>query len=77
MDRRSLQGLRGPASVGDIAEYRTSIGKLPRGLRLNPRTGVITGRLAHAGPTHTITLVAETKGGALLTAAPMRLSLAR
>lgn len=65
------------SGVGDIAEYRTSIGKLPRGLRLNHRTGVISGRVAHSGPTHTITIVAETKGRALLTAAPMKLSLKR
>ncbi|MFM8352109.1 MAG: putative Ig domain-containing protein, partial [Actinomycetales bacterium] len=65
------------SGVGDIAEFRTSLGKLPKGLRLNPQTGVITGRVTHAGPPHTITLVAQTKGGALLTAAPMKLTLKR
>lgn len=65
------------SGVGDIAEFRTWKGKLPAGLRLNHRTGVISGRIAHPGRTHTISLVAETKAGALLTAAPMRLSLRR
>ena len=65
------------AGVGDIAEIRMWKGKLPKGLRLDTRTGVIRGRITHSGPTHTITIVAETKGGALLTAAPMRLRLKR
>ncbi|MFM7147971.1 MAG: putative Ig domain-containing protein, partial [Actinomycetales bacterium] len=65
------------SGVGDIAEFRTWLGTLPKGLRLNPQTGVITGRVTHAGPPHTITLVAQTKGGALLTAAPMKLTLKR
>lgn len=65
------------SGVGEIVQFRTSVGKLPKGLRLNPQTGVITGRVAHAGPHHTITLVAVTKGGALLTAAPMKLSVRR
>jgi hypothetical protein len=65
------------AGVGDIAVFRMWKGKLPKGLRLNKVTGVVTGRIAHRGPTHTITIVAVTKGGALLTAAPMRLRLQR
>ena len=65
------------AGVGDIALFRMWKGKLPKGLRLSKTTGVITGRIAHRGPTHTITVVAVTKGGALLTAAPMRLRLQR
>ncbi len=65
------------AGVGDIALFRMWKGKLPKGLHLSRRTGVITGRIGHSGPTHTITVVAVTKGGALLTAAPMRLSLKR
>ncbi len=65
------------AGVGDIALFRMWKGKLPKGLRLNKVTGVVTGRIAHRGPTHTITIVAVTKGGALLTAAPMRLRLQR
>jgi hypothetical protein len=63
--------------VGDIALFRMWKGKLPKGLRLSAATGVISGRVAHRGPTHTITVVAVTKGGALLTAAPMRLRLQR
>ena len=65
------------AGVGDIALFRMWKGKLPKGLRLNKVTGVVTGRIAHRGRTHTITIVAVTKGGALLTAAPMRLRLQR
>ncbi len=65
------------SGVGDVAIFRTSKGKLPKGLHVNHRTGVISGRITHVGPTHTITLVAVTRGGALLTAAPMRLSLRR
>jgi hypothetical protein len=63
--------------VGDIALFRMWKGKLPKGLRLSRTTGVVSGRLAHSGRTHTITIVAVTKGGALLTAAPMRLRLQR
>lgn len=65
------------SGVTDIAEFRTWRGKLPAGLHLNHRTGVISGRVTHPGRTHTITLVAETRGGALLTASPMKLSLTR
>ena len=65
------------SGVGDVAIFRTSKGKLPKGLHVNHRTGVISGRITHVGRTHTITLVAVTRGGALLTAAPMRLSLRR
>lgn len=65
------------AGVGDIALFRMWKGKLPKGLHLNRTTGAITGRVAHRGPTHTITIVAVTKGGALLTANPMRLKLHR
>lgn len=65
------------AGVGDIALFRMWKGKLPKGLHLNRTTGVVSGRIAHSGPTHTITIVAVTKGGALLTAAPMKLSLKR
>ena len=65
------------AGVGDIALFRMWKGKLPKGLRLSAKTGVISGRIVHGGPTHTITIVAVTKGGALLTAAPMRLALKR
>lgn len=65
------------SGVGDIAEFRTWKGKLPPGLELNRLTGVISGRVRHAGPTHTITIVAQTRGGALLTSAPMRLTLTR
>ena len=60
---------------GEIALFRMWKGKLPKGLRLDPVSGVITGRIRHGGPTHTITIVAVTKAGALLTAAPTRLSL--
>ena len=63
--------------VGGIALFRMWKGKLQRGLRLNPVTGVVSGKPLHAGPTHTITIVAVTKGGALLTAAPMRISTRR
>ena len=63
--------------VGEIALFRMWKGKLQRGLRLNPVTGVVSGKPLHAGPTHTITIVAVTKGGALLTAAPMRISIRR
>jgi hypothetical protein len=52
-------------------------GKLQRGLRLDTKTGVITGKPVNPGPTHTITIVAVTKGGALLTAAPMKISTKR
>ena len=65
------------AGVGDIALFRMWKGKLPKGLHLSRTTGVISGRIAHRGRTHTITVVAVTKGGALLTAAPMRLRLQR
>ena len=61
--------------VGQITEFRMWKGKLPRGLHLNRATGAVTGRIAHAGPTHTITIVATTKAGALLTAPAMRLRL--
>ncbi len=63
--------------VGDIALFRMWKGKLPRGLRLNPVTGAITGKPLRAGPAHTITIVAVSTGGALLTAAPMRISTRR
>ncbi len=65
------------AGVGDIAAFRMWKGKLPRGLHLSHRTGTITGRFRHRGSTHTITIVAVTRGGALLTAAPMRISITR
>lgn len=65
------------SGVGTIKEFRTWKGKLPAGLRLNKATGVISGRVKHPGPNHRITLVAETTGGALLTAAPMTLTLRR
>lgn len=61
----------------DFVVFRTSTGKLPKGLRINHRTGVITGRPAHAGRTHTVTIVAVTRGGALLTSAPMRIRVRR
>ncbi|MBU6244134.1 MAG: putative Ig domain-containing protein [Actinomycetales bacterium] len=61
--------------AGQITEFRMWKGKLPRGLHLNRATGAVTGRIAHAGPTHTITIVATTKAGALLTAPAMRLRL--
>ena len=57
--------------------FRTSRGKLPAGLRLNARTGVISGRPAHVGRTHTITIVGVTKAGALITAAPLRFRVGR
>lgn len=60
------------SGIGDVIEFRTWKGELPPGLHLNHTTGVITGRVRHAGPPHTITLVAETQGGALLTASPMK-----
>lgn len=68
-----------PTVVGytDITIFRMWKGKLQRGLHLNPRTGAITGRPLHAGPTHTITIVALTRGGLLLEAAPMRISTRR
>jgi hypothetical protein len=63
--------------AGEIALFRMWKGKLPRGLRLDATSGVITGSPVRTGPTHTITIVAVTKGGALLTAAPMRISTRR
>ena len=60
--------------LGEIAKYRMWKGKLPRGLRHNPLTGVITGKPRSAGPVHTITIVAVTKGGAIFAATPMRIS---
>lgn len=63
--------------VGDITVFRMWKGKLPRGLVLNPTTGRITGKPRSAGPAHTITIVAVTKGGALLTSSPMRISTRR
>jgi hypothetical protein len=59
--------------VEKIVKFRMWKGKLPRGLRLNPVTGVITGKPLTAGPAHTITIVAVTKSGALLTAPAMRI----
>lgn len=59
----------------DFVILRTSKGKLPKGLRLNPKTGVITGKVRHASRPHTITIVAVTKDGALVTAAPMKVTL--
>lgn len=38
---------------------------------------VLTGRVRHASRPHTITIVAVTKGGALVTAAPMKVTLRR
>jgi hypothetical protein len=63
--------------LGEIARFRMWKGKLPRGLRLNPVTGVITGKPRHAGPVHTITIVAVTNGGALISSDPMRISTRR
>jgi hypothetical protein len=63
--------------LGEIVKFRMWKGKLPRGLRLNPVTGVITGKPRHAGPVHTITIVAVTKGGALISSDPMRISTRR
>ncbi len=63
--------------VGEIALFRMWKGKLPRGLHLNAATGLIWGKPLSAGPTHTITLHAVTKGGALLTSNPMRISTRR
>lgn len=63
--------------VGEIAVFRMWKGKLPKGLHLNATTGLIWGKPAHAGPTHTITLHAVTKGGALLTSNSMRISTRR
>lgn len=65
------------SGVGAIAVYRTWQGKLPPGLRLNHLTGVISGRVRHPGPARTITLVAQTRGGALVTSAPMRITFNR
>jgi hypothetical protein len=62
---------------GSFATFRISRGKLPKGLRLSAKTGVITGRAAHAGRTHRITVVGVTKAGALVTAAPVRIRVAR
>jgi hypothetical protein len=59
--------------LGEIAKFRMWKGKLPRGLHLNPLTGVITGKPVKAGPVHTVTIVAVTKGGALFTSTPMRI----
>ena len=61
----------------DFVVFRTSKGKLPKGLRMNHKTGVITGRPAQAGRTHTITIVAVTAGGALVSAAPIRIRVRR
>lgn len=61
----------------DFVIFRTSKGKLPKGLRLNSKTGVITGKVRHASRPHTITIVAVTTGGALITAAPMKISMRR
>jgi hypothetical protein len=61
----------------DFIIFRTSKGKLPKGLRINKKTGTITGRPAHAGRVHTITIVAVTTGGALVTAPPMRIKVRR
>ena len=65
------------AGVGEIALFRMWKGKLPRGLHLNAKTGVISGRAARSGPTHTITIVAVTRGAALLTAAPTPITTKR
>jgi hypothetical protein len=61
----------------DFVVFRTSKGKLPKGLRLNSKTGVITGKVRHASRPHIITIVAVTKGGALVTGAPMKITLRR
>ncbi len=61
----------------DLVIFRTSKGKLPKGLRINKRTGTITGRPAHAGRVHSVTIVAVTRGGALLSAPPMRIRVRR
>lgn len=64
-------------NVDDITTYRVWKGKLPRGLHLNKVTGNITGRVLHLGKAHTITMVAQTASGALLTSTPMRISIRR
>lgn len=63
--------------VGEIAQFRMWKGKLPRGLHLNATTGLIWGKPLSTGPTHTISLHAVTKGGALLTSNSMRISTRR
>ena len=63
--------------VDDITVYRTWKGKLPKGLHLNRATGDITGRVAHKRKAHTVTIVAQTASGALLTSTPMRIKVRR
>jgi hypothetical protein len=61
----------------DFVTYRTAKGKLPRGLRLDPKTGAITGRVARTSRPHTITIVAVTTEGALVSSAPTKISFGR
>jgi hypothetical protein len=58
----------------DFRAFRMWKGKLPKGLKLNRVTGIISGRPAHAGRTHTITIVAVTKTGALVPA-PLQINV--
>lgn len=57
--------------------YAIVCGELPKGLRLNRTTVVITGKVRNASQSHTIAIVAVTKGGALVTGAPMKITLRR
>lgn len=68
-----------PTVVGadKIVKFRMWKGKLPRGLRLNATTGVITGKPARTSKAHTITIVAVTENGGLVTSDPMRVFVRR
>jgi hypothetical protein len=68
-----------PAIVGasDLLYYKVIRGKLPRGLAIKHRTGVIVGRAKHLSRPHTITVAGFRTDGTLVLANPMRLTIRR
>jgi hypothetical protein len=66
-----------PAIVGasDLLYYKVIRGKLPRGLTIDHKTGVIVGRAKHLSRPHMITVAGVRTDGTLVLANPMRLTI--
>ena len=62
-------------AAGDLLYFKVIKGKLTKGLRLNPKTGVITGKARRGGRPHTVTIAGVHSDGSLVVANPMTISV--
>jgi len=64
-------------AAGDLLYFKVIKGKLTKGLRLNPKTGVVTGKPRRAGKAHTVTIAGVHTDGSLVVANPMTIKVRR